>query len=337
LKNSKNNLIVIYGGIGDALLFTPALKACEYKPDVIFLYRSPELKILKENNLVNQVFKIESKLQLLLFCLKHKNFYNTIFLNHLCGGSFLLKALALCSVKLITNSSHYINAANKKLEKIKVLNIVHDAIQNYFLLHQKVPQLTSSDFELTTKSSSIALPDSFIAVQLSAGNNQTPYKNWPIKHWSAFFELALKKYPAQKFVLLGHKDEEDLVQQLTFKHQNIISLIGKTSIEQSFEVIAKSKLFVGLDGGLLHVAVACNKPTFTIWGGSSPLLYGYNNLLGAKHKEVKQHLNCMPCNAWQNANTSKTKNPLQCTDFACLQTLTPNVVFGAFEEFYIFV
>ncbi len=341
MKDYKNNLIIIYGGIGDSLLWIPVLKAFEVKPDVVFLYQTPEIKILKENNLIRNAFKIKNKFQLVLFCLKHFKVYENIYLNHLCGGSFLMKMGSYCAKDVVTNSRHYSNDAIPTYSKkvvtkfIPIINDVHDSIQNYFLVHKKTPQFSSSDFELQIKPSHISLPASFIAVQLSAGNNQTLYKNWPINQWAAFFELVCKKYPDQKFVLLGSKDEESLASQLYINNGNIISLIGKTTIDETFAVIKKSNLFIGLDGGLLHVAVACNKPTFTIWGGSSTILYGYNSLLGSKHCEVKQNLNCMPCNAWQNANTSKTKDPLLCPDFACLQTLSPAAVFKNYMKFIV--
>ncbi len=328
----KNNLVIFYGGIGDILLWIPALKAFDTKPDVVFLYETPELKILQENDLVNRSYHIKNKIKLLLFCQTHLKQYDRVFLNHLCGGSFLLNAVSFCAKEIVSNSAHY--HVKSKITKRKILEGVHDSIQNYFLAHEKIPVLKEKDFELEVKNDpQIQLPEKFIAVQLSAGNNKTPYKNWPIKHWIDFFTLAEKKYPSQKFVLLGHADEISLTKEL-IKNRNITSLIGKTTIDQTFGIIKKSDLFFGLDGGLLHVAVSVNKPTFTIWGGSSPVLYGYAKLLGSKHTETKLNLNCMPCNAWQGANTTKTNNPLLCPDFACLKMLSAEKVFEEFVKVY---
>jgi len=334
-SRSKNNLVVFYGGIGDILLWIPALKAFENKPDVIFLYQTPDLKILGQNNLVNKTYSVKNKLQLFLFMSKHRKFYDKLFLNHLCGGDFLLQMMSACTKDLVTNSPNYISSEKNNLIKRKTLDNSHDSVQNYFLVFEKIPNLTASDFKLKIiEQDQISLPASFISVQLSAGNNKTPYKNWPVEQWSVFFEIILNKYPDQKFVFLGHSEEAQLFEKLNIKNDNIISLIGKTSIDQTFNVIGKSDFFIGPDGGLMHVAVACGKPTFTIWGGSSPVLYGYELLLGSEHKVVMQKLACMPCNAWLKPNIGKTKDPLKCPDFACLKVLSANAVAGQFSDFY---
>lgn len=331
----KNSLIVFYGGIGDILLWIPALKAIENKPDVIFLYGTPEIKILQQNKLVRNVFIIKNKSELFAFVLTHFKLYQAVFLNHLCGGSFLMSLMSFCSKGMITNSLNYLDIQKKNLLKRKVLENVHDSLQNYYLVFEKEAILTTADFSLTIpETKKINLPSSFIAVQLGAGNNQTPYKNWPIDKWNSFFELLIKKYPNQKFVFLGHRDEEPLFKKLNIQSENFISLTGKTSIDETFEVISKSDFFLGPDGGLMHVAVCCGKPTFTIWGGSSPVLYAYDNLLGRKHRVVKQNLTCMPCNAWLRPNVSKTYDPIKCPDFICLHSLSAGKVLEEFAEFY---
>jgi ADP-heptose:LPS heptosyltransferase len=330
LTKTKNNLIVINGGIGDVLLWTPALKALLEKPDVIFLYGTPEIKALKENDLVHYVFNVQSKIDLFVFMLRHLNAYNKIFLNHLCGGNFLLKMLTFCGDVLVTNSSHF--EEHKKLKKIQAQKNIHDAAQNYYLVKNEMPRLSTSDFKLQINSSKkVEVPASFISVQLSAGNNKTAFKNWPVKHWQSFIDLLLEKYPDEKIVLLGDKNETGL--SVGIKGKNIISLTGKTDLTGVFDVIARSKLFVGLDGGLMHMAAAAGKPTFTIWGGSSPSLYGYSALAPQMHETVQLNLGCGPCNSWIQPNTTKTKDPFLCPDFACLHTLSPQIAFEKFKSF----
>jgi len=107
----------------------------------------------------------------------------------------------------------------------------------------------------------------------------------------------------------------------------MISLAGKTSLSQLIQVLNQSQLFIGLDGGLLHLSVALGKPTFTIWGPSSEKLYGYEQFNATLHKCVRLKLNCFPCSAWINANHTKTKNPETCPDQACMKQLSAEEVF----------
>ena len=85
--------------------------------------------------------------------------------------------------------------------------------------------------------------------------------------------------------------------------------------------VHQSQFYIGLDSGLMHIAVALNKPTFTVWGASNPILYGYEWIDPKKHKIVSLNLKCAPCSAWINPNTSRVTNPLECPDFKCIRDI----------------
>lgn len=331
-SNKANNLIVLNGGIGDVLLWIPTLKAfSENPPDVLFLYNTPVVQLLKDNHLVNEVFTAKNKFDLFLFALKKRKYYETIFLNHLCGGNFHLRMMNYSCELIKTNSPHY---SSQNVIYYNALQNVHDSIQNYNLCFNKVIQPVVSDFNLNAfVQNEFNLSHSYITIQLSAAHNQTPYKNWPIKSWKKFIESFILDYPNTKVVLLGHKDEMSLVDQLDISSSQIISLVGKTTISQAFTVIQKSELFIGPDGGLMHIAVASGISTFTLWGGSSPVLYGYEKIDQKLHKVIQMKLPCMPCNAWISPNQTKTNDPLKCPDFACLTMLTPDSVMNDFRGF----
>lgn len=324
----------MHGGIGDVLLWIPALKFMQVKPDVLYLYSTPELQLLKENGLVSETFHVKSKLQLIQFQFSKKSYYDNVFLNHLCGGSFLLKMMSLCSVTVISNSAHFKSTSRNFILKHPAPGI-HDSQQNYLLLHGRIPKNETVSFELKiNETKNFDLPKKYFCIHLAAGNDQTPYKNWPLQHWKSFIESILKKYSDIHLVILGSKDEEGLLQKLNIQDKRILSLAGKTSLSEAGSVLSGAELFIGPDGGLMHLAVCSGIRTFTIWGGSSSVLYSYENFDPAKHKIIKSELPCMPCNAWLNPNTSKTTDPLRCPDFACLKGITPDKVTEQLNLFY---
>jgi ADP-heptose:LPS heptosyltransferase len=98
------------------------------------------------------------------------------------------------------------------------------------------------------------------------------------------------------------------------------------------EIIYNSKYYIGLDSGLMHIAVALNKPTFTIFGASNPKLYGYG-WMGEKHKMISLNLSCSPCSSWLNANTSRVSNPNQCPDFKCIKGISIELVTKELDKF----
>jgi ADP-heptose:LPS heptosyltransferase len=329
----ENNLIVIHGGIGDVLLWIPTLKEFRQKPDVLFLYETPALSILKENNLVNAVFSAKGKIALLKFAAEHKGYYDNVFLNHLCGGSLLLKTMQICSDSVITNSENFGESKGKLVVKDIKRNI-QDAEQNYFLVHGRANKLELEDLRLLF-TSSIKIPSSnYICINLVAGNNNTPYKNWPLKNWKIFIESVLQEFPSLNIILIGGKEEAELVDKAGFSDPRIISYIGKTTINEAGTLLANSKFFIGPDGGLLHLAVTTGVKTMSIWGGSSKVHYGYDGLFPQIHFSVSKDLSCSPCSVWVDPNTTRTSDPLKCPDFACLTTLAPAFVLQEFKKYF---
>ena len=101
----------------------------------------------------------------------------------------------------------------------------------------------------------------------------------------------------------------------------------------AMQVIAGSSLFIGQDGGLMHMAVALGKPSFTVWGPSSEKLYGYQQYDPLMHQCVHLNLSCRPCNAWIGANNSKAAGPEKCPDHACMAQLTTAEVCDRFNKY----
>jgi ADP-heptose:LPS heptosyltransferase len=243
-----------------------------------------------------------------------------------------LVTAGLVAKKVVTNKkvvSASTNLFKTKTKYIPPVENVHDAVQNLILAGNEDHKISIEDFNINfIPQKKEALPRSFIAVQISAGNNKVTYKNWPVNYWIEFLKAVSEKYPAKKIVLLGDENEVGLSNEITnVLTENITSLIGKTSVQEVMDVLSQSEFFIGLDGGLMHLAVTLQKPTFTIWGPSSSELYGYEKFNSQLHKCVRLDLSCRPCSAWINPNQTKASDPAVCPDHACIRQLLPAEVF----------
>jgi len=178
------------------------------------------------------------------------------------------------------------------------------------------------------------LPNQYIALQVSSGNPDIAYKNWPLAQWMDFLARIISAHPEKQFVLLGNENDVVLAQKLKNEFgSKIISLVAQTTITQAMQVLSHASMFMGPDGGLMHLAVAFGKPTFTIWGPSSDILYGYQQFDPVLHQCVRLNLDCFPCNAWIEPNQVKTKDPALCPDHACLMQLSAQEVFNRFAKY----
>ena len=322
-------------GLGDAVLLIPLVKHLKKKNfQVTGLFNSihPCDEIFKNTTLLDEIIVCKNKVHQLICSFKRLLVYNKAFINFFSATRINLITAIICSENISINRnihSLFFKLFSNKIKYIHPIDNIQDAEQNMALFDSH--KIFLYDFFIDLKSKRIEnIPASFIAVQISAGNNKNTYKNWPVKHWVAFFKLLLEEYPKKKLVLLGDKNAVGLVAEIKKEvGLNINSLVGKTNITDVINIINQSDFFIGLDGGLMHIAVALKKPTFTVWGSSSIILYGYEKF-SSLHKCVSQNLSCSPCSAWINANYTKTTGPQYCPDHICLKQLMPQQVFNQF-------
>lgn len=331
----KQALVFFSAGVGDAILLVPLvneLKKNGFK--VTGLFTSPyNCESIFENTELFDSIKIKkNKLSLILFSIFNFRKFDTVFLNHFSYSKSHLALSTFFGKDIYTNYKEFTSAqSSHSIHFIEPKTNIHDALQNVFLFTANASS-QYLDFNINYKpqqSNKFNLPAEYIVVQASSANNNALFKNWPFENWLQFFKHLSQK----NIVILGDNSEAHLNNAINSKEfPNVISLIGKTNLSEVMEIIYYSKFYIGLDSGLMHIAVALNKPTFTIWGASNPKLYGYD-WMGEKHKVISLNLPCSPCSSWLNANATRVSNPNQCPDFKCIKEISIEMVTKELDGF----
>jgi len=334
----KKALVFFSAGVGDAILLVPLvndLKKQGYFVTGLFTSSFGCESIFENTQLFDDVKIKKNKLLFVLFSILNFRKYDAVFLNHFSFSKSNLTLAAFLGKDVYTNYKEFTSSqSSPAIHFIDPKPNTHDALQNVFLINSSAT-LSDLNFNLnyTSQKNSFNLPKKYIVIQASSANNKAPYKNWDIEKWLELFKYLQIKSPSSTLVLLGDNTELHLNEKInSSSHPNVLSLIGKTTLNDAMEIIYQSQFYIGLDSGLMHIAVALNKPTFTIWGASNPTLYGYE-WLGANHKVVSLNLACAPCSSWLNANTSRVKNPALCPDFKCIKDLSVEMVNKELDKF----
>ena len=334
----KKALVFFSAGVGDAILLVPLVNELKKQGYLVTgLFTSPFgcESIFENTQLFDDVKIKKNKLLFLLFSILNFRKYDAVFLNHFSFSKSNLTLAAFLGKDVYINYKEYTSAqSSPAIHFIDPKPNTHDALQNVFLIHSSAT-LSDLNFNLnyTSQKTNFNLPKEYIVIQASSANNKAPYKNWDIEKWLELFKYLQIKSPSSTLVFLGDNTEIHLNEKInTANYPNVISLIGKTTLNDAMEIIYQSQFYIGLDSGLMHMAIALNKPTFTIWGASNPTLYGYE-WLGAKHKVVSLNLACAPCSSWLNANTNRVSNPALCPDFKCIKDISVDKVTKELELF----
>ncbi|RDK00553.1 heptosyltransferase [Paraburkholderia lacunae] len=100
--------------------------------------------------------------------------------------------------------------------------------------------------------------------------------NRTYRHWAGLLELIdqsdNREIPKQ-IVLLGSDNGLGMAEsllKLKFGKLEISSCVGKLSLLQSREIVARASLFVGADGGLMHVAHSTPTPSVSLFSDREP-------------------------------------------------------------------
>ena len=138
-------------------------------------------------------------------------------------------------------------------------------------------------------------------------------KCWSTKNFAILSDLLSKHSIKTVLIGFGKNDEQ---KALEISHQNtsnnIVNLVGKTSLMQTAALIKKAKAVVGGDTGNLHLAAALNIPAIMLMGPTDPNRNGpYKQI----HNVILAGHDCDGC--WKR---TCRKN------IDCLSTITPNLV-----------
>ena len=165
-------------------------------------------------------------------------------------------------------------------------------------------------FFTPSESRNITLPTSpFVVVQSQASHSNHPQttKNWGVQNIQ-----TVVNYLAKSFNIIQLGDKRDL------PLENTTRLTGKTTIRESGLFLKHAKLFVGLEGALMHMARAVDCPSVIIWGGRlKPSQIGYPCF-----ENITVNMDCSPC--WIPNACPK--------DMLCMKEISPKGVIDAIEK-----
>lgn len=121
--------------------------------------------------------------------------------------------------------------------------------------------------------------------------------SWESKRWfpAATARLAAevrKRYGLDIVVLGGEEDIAFAAEMERVGALRFTNCVGRTSLRESIGVLARAKVAVGPDTGLMHLSAAVGTPVISLWGATSPARtgpFGYEDLV------VTGKAACSPC------------------------------------------
>jgi ADP-heptose:LPS heptosyltransferase len=146
-------------------------------------------------------------------------------------------------------------------------------------------------------------------------------KMWPEEKMIRLLKLLSGKYECRFWFFGGSEDREKLA-ALSLRFPGSVSVVGLFGLEEELALMSRLSLMIAMDSSNMHMAALTGTRVVSIWGGTDPLA-GFGAWMEDDSLSVRipvEELTCRPC-------TIYGKGKCRRGDFACMNWLTPEIVF----------
>jgi len=358
MRSLRRVLVVHPYGIGDLLFVTPVLRALKLIPrveTVDLLLGSRSREAVEHNPHVNEIFVLDKdklrsqtrfenfrelgalgrKLRvkrydlLLDFSLRPENaFWSLVFLGIPKRAGFAYKRRAI-----FHNIRYPLPEGYRKRHAADFYAGLAEAagirVTDRFLEYYFPPDKAGLEAKLAARLDTLG--EKFIAVSPGGGDSwgrEADFKRWPAANFAELIGKMAAKHKFTGVCILGSRSEaglcEDLKNSLNLR---AVVMAGEASLAETAILLEKSSLFIGNDGGLVHLARALEVPLAAFYGPVPPEVYGPYPPSANAAAIFKHGLACRPC-------YYKFRFNKECPTIACLKTLSSDEAFHQIEQFF---
>lgn len=172
------------------------------------------------------------------------------------------------------------------------------------------------------------------------GNNSflnigvAPYANHKLKLWPEENMISLLKMISEhhrsKFWLFGGTEESARLTVFQSTLPDSQNIAGLMSLDEELALMSKLDFMIAMDSSNMHMAALVGTKVISIWGGTDPVT-GFGAWKQPENFSIKipaEELYCRPC-------TIYGKGKCRRGDFACMNWLTPKMVFQKMNDLKI--
>ena len=317
MKKPKKILAVNFGGIGDEILFLPALSSLKKEfPDVkITLALEPRSKSVRNlSNLIDDVICVDIKgkhkyFELLKFVLKAiSGRFDMVFSS---GANQLIPVLLF-----MTGITYRYGFESGVLSRILLTKAVklnknqyaskmyHELVTPVTDYKTEYPKIDAGEIEKEPNSVLIHPGVSKMSV------TRNMIKTWKPEKWAELVKKILEK--GKKVYLIGGPDDKDCIEkivEIVGENPNFENLYGTTkNIMDLAKLTKRAEVLVCSDSAPMHIGVGVGTKTFALFGPTDEKKLIPDN---EKYIAIKNNCDCRPC-LWDKRQT--TCDELKCLD-----------------------
>jgi heptosyltransferase-3 len=155
---------------------------------------------------------------------------------------------------------------------------------------ERIPRVTVSPRAIRTSEQIVSFDRPFIAIHPGSGS---PKKNWPIERFREVSDRL--RLQGNLIVWLGGPAET----KLNVKAPDLI--VENRVLPEVAALLHRSRLYLGNDSGVTHLAAAVGCPVIALFGPSDPIVWAPR---GKRVRVIDPRAHCTPCHGTSNVEPS---------------------------------
>ena len=151
-------------------------------------------------------------------------------------------------------------------------------------------------------------------------------KMWPEENMICLMKMISEKYNTGYF-LFGGKEDALQLEAIKEKVPGAVNLAGNLSLGEELAIMSRLDFMIAMDSSNMHMASLAGTKVISIWGGTDPF-NGFGAWMQPDEYSIRipvTELTCRPCTIFGKGKCKRG-------DFACMNWLTPEMVFQKIKE-----
>ena len=327
-------LIIRFSSIGDIVLTTPVIRCLKKQvPDaeVHYVTKDAFRSVVEHNPYIDKLHVLAHSHELMMHELKEENYDYIIDLHHNVRTLRVKKELGKKDFsfhKLNIEKYIYTSLKINILPKVHIVDRYLDTVKSFGVTNDGagLDYFISENEETHKHDIPASHHAGYIACVIGAAHGT---KKWPLAKWKQFADKM--DHP---MIILGGKDDAENGKEIaSVDPVKVYNACGKFSINESADLVKKSKVVVTHDTGLMHIAAAYKRPIVSLWGNTVPSFgmfpyYGSRTPVSIRNIDPRfdilqvNNLWCRPC-----SKIGYAKCPLG--HFKCMNKIEVDIVIAA--------
>jgi ADP-heptose:LPS heptosyltransferase len=154
-------------------------------------------------------------------------------------------------------------------------------------------------------------------------------KIWPEESMIRLLKMISEKHKASFFLFGGH-EEKELLSSFQTRLEGSVNTNGLLNLDEELALMSRLDLMIAMDSSNMHMAALSGTKVISLWGGTDPVS-GFGAWMQPDEYSVRipvEELTCRPCTIYGKGECWRG-------DFACMNWLTPEIVFRKIERMLV--